>query len=431
MALIPFLLAVIREGYGQHILSLTPWGGWFHQLDFFSNFFRYFAVLVWDSFDPEPAYTPLWGGFLNPLLGAFFFIGLIEMVRLRRQVLVQWVGVSFLLFLLPGALSPNLEAFRVAQILPLLLFITALGIQSFLETRLAPRRFWFYCLLLLFSGGLDFYLLTVPYQNPDAYPENFGRPLKSLERYRAYQILDEVQKAKGPGFVLTHFDINSFNDPTLSVMTYPFNAASNPSLFHELTGQKQSVKWLAIFVNVNYEPFLKKRFPEGEWFIVSRRPLVPDGGDMLGVFSITPQNAPIFYNWCGVHEIFQAADRRRFLEYDKSFSPVVQILETASPAIEADPFLESVYWDKRASYEYADLNYDQQLYSYKMAVTAGYPTADLYYKLGELLRIKGRLTEAEEAYLKATQAPLDLTPSTQILAALKTQEKIEKGLVGP
>ena len=426
VTLLPFMLAVFREGYGTHILSLSPWGGWYHFSNLIPNALDYLTMLFWSVVDPEPAYTPVTGGFLNPFLGSFFFLGILELFRFRKNPVAQWVAVAFFIFLLPGDLSLNVETFRVVQVLPLVLFICATGIQTILETLPSAKQWMFLAAFLLISGTLDFHFLASPYENPDRHPENFGRPIKSLERYRAYQILDEVQKTKGPGFFLTGFDTNSFNDPTLSVMTYPFNADLNASLSRELAGQKQSPKWLAVFVNTHYEPFLKKRFPEGEWFLVSKGLSLPDGGDMLGIIPITPQNAQTFYNWYKVHNVFQAADQRRFLQNDGNLDTVIQILETASLPMGGDPFLESVYWDKRAAYEYQNLNYDQQLLSYQMAVTKGYPTADLYYKWGELLRVKGRLAEAQEAYLKATQAPLDLTPAAQILAALKAQTQEKK-----
>ncbi len=421
ITLVPFTLAVFREGYGTHILSLSLWGGWYHSSKLLPNTLDYLTMLLGGVGDPEPAYTPVSGGFLNPFLGSFFFLGTMELFRFRQNLAVKWMAVAFFIFLLPGALSLNVETFRVAQVLPLVLFICATGIQSALETVPSQRQWMFLAAFFLISGTLDFHLLASPYENPDQHPENFGRPVRSLERYRAYQMLDEVQKTRGPGFVLSDFDNDSFNDPTLSLMTYPFNAARNASLSQELAAQKQSPKWLAVFVNAHYEPFLKKRFPEGEWLMVSKGLSLPDGGDMLGILPMTTQNAQTLYAWYGVHSVFQAADRRRFLQNNESFSPVIQMLETASPSLKGDPFLESVYWDKRAAYEYVALDYGQQLYSYQMAIQGGYPTAEFYYKLGELLRVKGHLAEAQEAYWKATRAPLDLTPSAQILAALKNQ----------
>ncbi len=91
--------------------------------------------------------------------------------------------------------------------------------------------------------------------------------------------------------------------------------------------------------------------------------------------------------------------------------------------MKGDPFLEAVYWDKRAAYEYENLNYAEQLRSHQMTVTLGYPTAEFYYKLGQLFLVKQRYPEARVAFLKATHAPLDLTQARAALEWLKSQPK--------
>jgi 4-amino-4-deoxy-L-arabinose transferase-like glycosyltransferase len=416
VTLLPFALAVLREGYGAHILSLSPWGGWYRFSRLLPNALDYLTMLFFGVGDPEPAYTAVVGGFLNPILGSFFFLGTVELFRLPK-----WLAAAFFLFLLPGALSLNVETFRVAQILPLVLFVCAIGIQSAWGTLPSQKQWTLLAILFLISGALDFHLLAAPYGDPDAHPENFGRPVKSLERYRAFQILDKIKKDRGPGLILADFDTDSFNDPTLSLMAYPFNAAQNASLLHVLLGEKQPPQWVAVFVNAHYEPFLKKRFPLGAWFPVSKGLSLPHGGELLGVIPVVPRDAPTLYAWCEAHEIFENADRQRFFQSRGNVQPSIQTLDSAKSLMKNDPFLESFYWDKRAAYEYVALDYGQQLYSYQMAVKEGYPTADLYYKWGELLRVKGDLAGAREAYVKATQAPLDLTPSAQILAGLKAQ----------
>ncbi|HTC22048.1 MAG TPA: glycosyltransferase family 39 protein [bacterium] len=431
LSLAPFCLALAREGYGTHLLSLSPWGGWFNLSHAFTNFLSYFTVFFWGVFDPEPAYTPVWGGFLNPLLASCFFGGLLELYRFRKLSIPQWVMGAFLLFLLPGALSLNVETFRVAPVLPLVIFIAALGFHSLLETLPGPRRLRWLVLFLALSGSLDFYLLVSPFQNPDAYPEDFGRPVRSLERYRAYEILDGLRKTGGPLLVLANFETDSFNDPTLPLMAYPFNAAGNEDLLRGMVQAQHPPQWLAVFVNSHYEPFLQKRFPGGKWFPVSKDLPSADGGDLLGVIPVTAADYPAFLAWVGADKIFEEADRQRFLQSPGDVQPSIQTLDRARSLVGGDLFLQSLYWDKRAAYEYVALNYDQQLYSYQMAVKEGYPTADLYFKLGELLRVRGRLAEAREAYLKATQAPLDLTPSSQILAGLKAQPPSEAAGAAP
>jgi hypothetical protein len=425
VSLVPFLLAVAREGYGHHITSLSPWGGWFKSFELLTNFFKYFAVLLWGAFEKDPAYTPVWGGFLNPLLGAFFLWGLVEMFRSRSSNLIRWVGAAFLLFLLPGALSPNLETFRVAQVLPLLLFVTALGFHSFLGILPGKKQLTTLVLLLAGTAAFDFNMLAAPYRDPDAQPRNFGRPLKSLERYRAYRILEAHQQERGPGFIFTHFDANSYNDPTLSVMSHPFNAA-NPNLTTPKGSHTTaSAPWLAVFVNAHYEPFLRERFPGSRKNRDSQGPIsIFSTGteNMLGILSSDGSNEMTFGKWIGSHYWFQQADQARYSQNYGRMDNVIQTLEKAFPIVRKDPFLESVYWDKMAAYAYEDLDYERQLNAHRMAVLRGYPTADLYYKLGQLYLIKGLHVEARIALRRATQAPMDRTQSRAFLEWLKTKK---------
>jgi hypothetical protein len=360
-------------------------------------------------------------------------VGLIELFRLRRLSLVRWATAAFLLFLLPGALSPNLETFRIAQALPLLLFVTALGIHAMLGLIPSSKRLWVLAGLFVFISVFDFNLLAAPYRNPEAHPENFGRPLKSLEKYHAYRILNSMQEKLGQGNILANFDTNSFNDPTLSVMTYPFNTAENYKLGLKLIKQDILVDWTAVFVNTSYEPFLQKRFPDMSWFHLSEGLNFENSNYSLGIIYSNPtKNIDITSTWFHLNTIFFFADRQRFLKPNSDYVLILQILENAynffpqlrkieKLSSKNDPFLESVYWDKRAAYEYEALNYEEQLRSYQMAVTRGYPTSDLYYKLGQLLLVKQRYPEAQEAFLKATQAPLDLTQAHSLLEWLKTR----------
>lgn len=454
VSLIPFFSAVVREGYGHHISSLSPWGGWFKEFAFFTSFFKYLAVLFWGAYEKDPAYTPVWGGFLNPLLGSFFFIGIIEMFHQYKQKLVQWVSVAFLLFLLPGALSPNLETFRVAQVLPLLLFVTALGIYVLLAKIPEPKQTFTLVLLLSFIAVFDFNLLAEPYRNPDAHPENFGRPLKSLEKYRAGKTLDLFQQEHGPAYVFSSFDPNAFNDPTLAVMNcknYPPRKKNGYKAIEDFYPGPKEGDWIAIFVNIHLLPFLTKKFPDAQWFRLNENLPNEYGGSILGLIQAN-KNMPMADSWYLANKAFEGADLNRFLTNGGKIEDSLKILEKGYqnwttggwptvllenghpiksfplPTKVKDPFIESIYWDKRATYEYEALNYDEQLRSYQMAVTRGYPTADLYYKMGQLYLVKQRYAEAKEAFLKATQAPLDLTPAKSMLEWLRTQPATNSSL---
>jgi hypothetical protein len=98
ITLIPFTLAVFREGYGTHILSLSPWGGWYHSSKLLPNLLDYLTMLFWGVSDPEPAYTPVNGGFLNPFLGSFFLLGVVELSRFRGESVGQMGGRRFFHF---------------------------------------------------------------------------------------------------------------------------------------------------------------------------------------------------------------------------------------------------------------------------------------------------------------------------------------------
>ena len=84
------------------------------------------------------------------------------------------------------------------------------------------------------------------------------------------------------------------------------------------------------------------------------------------------------------------------------------MLEGVYPLVYGDPFLESCYWEKRAAYEYRMGSLSEQLRSYQMAVTQGYPAGHLWYDLGDLLAIEGHYVEARQAFTQASQAPLGL-----------------------
>jgi tetratricopeptide (TPR) repeat protein len=418
IGLLPFLIALWTEGWGGHISAEAAWNGNFSWKNRIPVLLHYFSVLFWGSFDANSAYTPVTGGFLNPLLSAFFFIGFLEILTHRRRPLVQWLVPAFFLFLLPGLLSSNLEAFRVSQILPLLILVAAIGLFSLLSFFSASKRVLVLILVLLFSTALDIPRLLEPYLGGDRHPESFAHG-KSLERYRAYRILSDMRRQQGSGLIFTDFDspVFSFDDPTLSVMTQPFNAAENKNL------DPISAKWAALFVNVHYRPFLEKRFPEGRWFQVSNGLPILDGGEMLGLLPVTPENRGVVEQWLQAHEVFQKAEIQRYFQNNGRLEDVIRTLETAYALVKKDPLLESCYWEKRAAYEYRDLNLKEQLLSYQMALKRGYPAAHLWCNWGELLAIQGRVAEARQAFLKATQAPLDLTPAKTFLDQWKRSAK--------
>ncbi len=145
-----FIAACLREGYGDHISAL--WAGkttfiWFHHL---AVIYDYFNVVFWGFAGEVPRYVPFQGGYLNPLLGALFFLGLVEAWRFRHLPFFKVLGVAFALFILPGVLSVNVQGLRIVPLMPLPLFMVALGFQRLTKAWAALRPG---------LGGGDYYFL--------------------------------------------------------------------------------------------------------------------------------------------------------------------------------------------------------------------------------------------------------------------------------
>lgn len=406
----PFLAAAAREGYGHHISSEAVWNShfsWIKQLGVIGD---YFAVLFWGGVPPGSAYAPASGGFLNPLLSSFFWMGCLELVFFRRQALARWVGAAFLALTLPGFLTTYVETFRIAQVLPLLILITAVGFYSLLLSLPRAIRVPLFLILLLASSLFDLDRLVEPYRNLNRHHPAFAHG-KSLEKFRAYTVLSRKARKDGPGLIFTDFDspiFVDFDDSSLSLMTDPFNAALNPAL------DPAQAAWAAVYINVHYQPFLDERFPGFQWYWVTGDLHPPEGGEVLGVIALDGQNRPVLERWVGAHRALHQVEVGRFFRSDGDLTGVLQDLGQDHVLMEGDPFLESCYWEKRAAYEYRAGNLPEQLASFQMGLSKGYDAGHLWHNVAELMAIEGRYSEAREAVDRESKAPLGF-PSEQIL----------------
>lgn len=388
LGLAPFILALLREGYGQHISALTPWSGWFRDRDILSNAVSYLGALFWGG--------PGEGGALNPLLCSFFFLGLVELFLPKRRELAWAAAGTFLLFLLPGVLSLNLQTFRVVQVLPLLLFVTALGARALLE---GPGRWKVPILaaLLVLSAFFDWGRLLAPYIDINGHPQPFLSTGKSLSRYRAYSLLKELETRAGPGVVLGEWDLPA--DRTLGVATLPFNVVLNRGL------ASAPVKWLALVTDAHYRPFLQKRFPKGECWVLDTD-LVKDGTRMLAVLPFDAAYRPALLRWAQADQAFRDLNWGTDHVHEKGcFERVVQNIREDHPLIQGDPFLESVFWEKAGEffYYYGD-HFPEHLQAMRLSTQRGVPAAHLYGKLAGLWQIAGNGKEAQRALESARRS---------------------------
>ncbi len=397
LGLAPFLLAVFQKGYGQHLIEVSIGSPFFHGSDFLPVAGGYLSVLLWGTFGQGGFYIPTLGGFLNPLLGAFFCLGLVEFYRRRSSAMEKWTLAAVVLFLLPGWISLNVEGFRIVQLMPLVLLVTAWGLASFLKLLAPSQRIWVTVLFLVFTALFDFARLTMPYQEIAGHPQRFLQTSKSLARYRAYGMLEKLEQAEGPGIVLGEWDIPA--DRTLEATTYFFNTAFNASLDFSRS------RWLALLTDRHYYPFLEKRFPQAQ-FTDLDGDFSKDGNRMLVVLQDSPENQGTFQRWARADPAFRDLNWGIDHVHDRDcLARVDQDIHKDYPLVQGDPFLQSAYWEKAAFfYYYYSGHYPEHLRALQLAVERGYPAAHLHAELAELYQLGGQSVLAREASQKARQS---------------------------
>ncbi len=211
--------------------------------------------------------------------------------------------------MLPGMLARDWECFRIIPVLAVLIPITALG-WARLSLGFSPgRSALMLFVFLLPSMGLDFHHLQV-YRHLWDSPKFWQGCNKSIERYRAYQILKPKFLSEGPGLIFSDF-VPGDCDPTLTLADYDFNPVVNPAL------PLGKAKWAALLTNVGYKPFLDRRFGPAKTYFLSKDLSIPDGGQMLWMIPLTDSNRPALDRWYLAGQAMQEVvdhypqDRRR------------------------------------------------------------------------------------------------------------------------
>ncbi|HTC19650.1 MAG TPA: glycosyltransferase family 39 protein, partial [bacterium] len=392
---LPFACESILHPFTRLILEMRAGGAdfsWLRQIYLCGS---YVAALFWGGGTEGFCYGPLWGGFLNPLSDSFFFLGVLSLWDRRRQPEAQWIGVSFLLLLVPGLASHDLELMRIMMVIPLLLLVTAMGIVRLAGEVSAKWRMTLILALLGFSACLDTYHLAGPYADIWQKPGDYFRSLKSEESYNAYRILSEKSKKDGPGWLFLDFLCFPL-DQTLTVASYPFNATLNPAL------QSSQPTWAAVLTNVNYRPFLAQRFPKAEWFQVGSSLSPWDGEVMVGVIPLDAQNQADIRHWVEVQPLFhevtrqlarQQADQKR----EEFLGPFLK----EAGQVQGDPFLASSFWEIAYFNHSADKRFQDSFNDLTRILQEGYPAAHIFNELGSLLWFRKDYPEARKAFQRA------------------------------
>ncbi len=419
---LPLLVLEWTQGYGAYLAYLAP----FHLTHSLGNQWNvsraYLSSLFWGADPAFHTYQPVWGGFLNPLLDSFFFVGLLELLRGEKSPISLWLLVAFVVFLLPGLLTSEPEFFRMVPLIPVLLVVTALGGCRLAAGLCPPRAALGAALCLAVSIGLDGFHLFGAYHRLWDSSGAWRGYAKSMERYRAYELLEQWAREKGPGLIFSDF-VPGLPDQTLKVATYSFNAAQNPSL------DPQKARWAAVLANANEQPFLARRFPDGKYAWLSKGEGIPDGGYMLWVMPLEASRDPVLELWRKADSALGPFLDEAISYYpDKSLAEIRWVLEDVSADFQADPFLASCFWEKEAEMlfkEYSSVPDPQTLgraeKALQEALRQGYPSAHLFLRLGVFYLLSGDPVQARRAFEEALGAPGNRTDAASYLKGVSPQ----------
>jgi hypothetical protein len=409
LPLLPFFYLILIGQYGGHIqnsLSLmhnAP--SWGHQIDISMS---YLTVLFWGEWDKGFHFGPLWGGLLNPLLASAFLLGLIDCWHSQRRSLFFGGMLLFGIFLLPGLLSNTTEIMRILPILPACLAVVAAGIRGLLNSLPKTKRAFALGLLIFFSTTLDLIHLWGPYR-AWAVPGVHHGETKSVERFRAFPILEQIASQRGPGLILSDFGIDVF-DQSLVVATYPFNAARNPKF------SSDQAQWAALLVPKAYCPYFSKTFPEAKQWDLSEGLHRYDQGLALVVIPVRHQNHLLLLAWTQAHRAIQSVYPLIPYHVEKpSYDKALRTRLSQYSFFQEDRFLKWVFWSKVADFEFRNGNYPDFLKIAERIEKEFYLTSAFYKQRGIALIQFQRYGEAKRSFLTGARLNPRLQPPQDLL----------------
>jgi hypothetical protein len=200
-------------------------------------------------------------------------------------------------------------------------------------------------------------------------------------------------------------------DQTLPLADYAMDVSRHPQM--TLEGKK----WAAVIADMHYQPFLKKRFPDGRWHALGNRYL-PAGGIMMAIIPVTPRHQRDLERWCDANRAFHSVTRE-IVQSGSNPVPVLAKLSKVYSFVEGDPFLESVYWHKCLDLEKKRGDRTASLRAIHQGLQRGYALPFFFNDEGVLLMQEGRYKEARKAFRRALGSELNLTPARSNLELLE------------
>jgi hypothetical protein len=427
LPLLPLVWIAATQGYGHYLGVLWPYKAGFDWVKQLQVTATCLSAFLWGSEKGYFSYGPVWGGFLNPILGALFLIGMIQLRHRWKESGARAVLLGILLFMAPVILSRTLTNMREIQVLPLMLLTCSFGALTLLRSSPTPGSRRILLAFLVLVPMID----TLHLGKFSDFIGDYWGSQKTQESRKAYSILEKTRASKGPGLILTSFSNDTYTyDQSILTATYHFNALRNPRL------RPQEATWLSVVTNVHFEPFLAREFPDAEWtHLASNDPQGrkdPSGGLLLAVIPFQGKNVEKLAPWVEADTWFwEMSASVMDLPIEKARHEILRILEGMLPSLPKDRFIRSIYWEMvffnhnwENLYGNKDFgrNFPRALAALENAVTEGYPTAYFWNELGTMQALKGEPKKAEAAFRKAMAAPLDLTPARENLKSLQTHK---------
>jgi hypothetical protein len=409
----PLFLARFSPGGLCYVQSL--WGK--------TSFLNYLGALFWNGFKGDPG-NLLVLGYWDPCFGALVLTGLLESWRYRSSKWVQWVWAASFLFLLPGALTNHVEIGRITALLPVSVLMALWGLEGM--GRIFPSQSRGKTVLIsglvLLSTGFYLVRLWGPEEKADqtAYGLNKAHWI-SMDYAKAYHVLKKESETE-PCFLVFENLNNATRDQTLNILSFPFDATRNPRW------KGRPAREAALLVNCNYEPFLRKMFPDSKWTWLSPGLPADYGGLLLGFIPVNPATEKQLDRFGKAEEVLRENDVLRmklFLSPQQAAPILLRDLDAHFSVFQADPFLESVFWERKAFYQEYGLNLPEAIRALEKAQATGLDAAQIYNKWGVLAAVRGRKQEAQKCFERALRCPVNRTTAQDNLQRLSGMKEGE------
>jgi tetratricopeptide (TPR) repeat protein len=98
------------------------------------------------------------------------------------------------------------------------------------------------------------------------------------------------------------------------------------------------------------------------------------------------------------------------------------MLNQLSPLFQTNPWLQSIYWEKKALLDSMESRLPDVVEDLQKALKKGYPAAHLYDEEGLFLEWTGQREKAKVFFEQALRLPLNHTRAAQHLAELEGQK---------